>query len=293
MIPQGQLAAVAAKEASQVLVVGFADFRDFNAGILAAGMNRNRSYQWRSVEIDSGCRRPNPNSYDLAVYLDKMWPQVVDRLRPALQPAVQNAKSVAFPAVMGLEKWRFIKQDMEECLGVPVFEVPTLPPSVPGVRLGGVLKKRVCQLNGEMLAGFPVRETIMNGQTCDAVVIDTPGRPRLLEGGKFILATGGIMGGGIVMGRERPAETVFGFPVEVPENSVDGRFFAPNGHGYARCGVRVNERLQPLDVDGQVLVDNIFCAGRILAGYDPFVEKDGAGVAIASGHKAALEALRR
>lgn len=59
-----------------------------------------------------------------------------------------------------------------------------------------------------------------------------------------------------------------------------------------KAGVRANKLMQPLAVDGGVLLENVFCAGRILAGYDPFIEGSGAGVAIATGYRAAVEAGR-
>ncbi|MDD3315432.1 MAG: FAD-binding protein, partial [Syntrophaceticus sp.] len=60
----------------------------------------------------------------------------------------------------------------------------------------------------------------------------------------------------------------------------------------SQAGVRVNQQLLPVDEDGSVLLENVFCAGRILAGYDPFIEGSGAGVAVSTGYKAAVEAGR-
>jgi hypothetical protein len=60
----------------------------------------------------------------------------------------------------------------------------------------------------------------------------------------------------------------------------------------SQAGVRVNQQLQPVGEDGSLLLENVFCAGRILAGYDPYIEGSGAGVAVTTGYKAAVEAGR-
>ncbi|KJS81680.1 MAG: hypothetical protein JM58_16545 [Peptococcaceae bacterium BICA1-8] len=55
----------------------------------------------------------------------------------------------------------------------------------------------------------------------------------------------------------------------------------------------VNGHLQPVNPQTQeVILTNVFVAGATLAGYDPFVEKSGNGVALASGYKAGALAAK-
>ena len=58
------------------------------------------------------------------------------------------------------------------------------------------------------------------------------------------------------------------------------------------AGIKVNKQLQPIDTEGKILLANVFCAGSVLAGYDPFSEGSGGGVAIATGYRAAELAAR-
>ncbi len=52
-----------------------------------------------------------------------------------LLPRLEPGESVGFPAVLGLHEHRATWLELRERLGRPAFEVPTLPPSVPGMRL--------------------------------------------------------------------------------------------------------------------------------------------------------------
>ena len=44
------------------------------------------------------------------------------------------------PAVLGLDDYPGAWRHLQDLIGVPVFEIPTLPPSVPGMRLYNIFK---------------------------------------------------------------------------------------------------------------------------------------------------------
>src|SRR5207249_3824029 len=60
---------------------------------------------------------------------------------------------VGFPAVLGLGRAQEIWRELETRLGHPVFEVPTLPPSVPGIRLYEALTSAFRRAGGRLLVG--------------------------------------------------------------------------------------------------------------------------------------------
>lgn len=280
LLPKGQEAGAA--QHRSVAVVDIGCLQDFDAGLLVAGMN-GRGFQWQAETIDIDYPRKQANNLELAIFLDQRWPVLKDKLLPRLN----SVAAVAFPAVLGLARHRMILRELEAAFGLPVFEIPSLPPSVPGIRLASALKERLRAVGGEMLYGFPACIASTRDSLCSSIMVETPGRPRQIEAGSFILATGGVLGGGIVIERDRFLELLMDLPVIPSPHSTDSSFFAPGAHGYTRCGVLVNDSLQPIDAAGRVLLNNVYCAGRILAGYDPFSERDGVGVAIATGYKAA------
>jgi len=53
----------------------------------------------------------------------------------------------------------------------------------------------------------------------------------------------------------------------------------------------VSNRLQPIGDDGRPLAGNVFVAGGAIAGYDPVGSKSRGGLAIATGYRAAREAM--
>jgi glycerol-3-phosphate dehydrogenase subunit B len=57
------------------------------------------------------------------------------KLAAIILPHVQNAKVVGIPAIMGIHRSLEVQADMESLIGARIFEIPTLPPSVPGLRL--------------------------------------------------------------------------------------------------------------------------------------------------------------
>jgi glycerol-3-phosphate dehydrogenase subunit B len=54
-----------------------------------------------------------------------------------------DARSVGFPAVLGLAGCADVHAAFEAGLGVPVFEIPTMPTSAPGLRLQAALETTV------------------------------------------------------------------------------------------------------------------------------------------------------
>jgi glycerol-3-phosphate dehydrogenase subunit B len=57
---------------------------------------------------------------------------------------------IAFPAVLGLESADKISQTIAARIGKPVFEIPTIPPSMPGRRLFNALKDYFRKKGGEI-----------------------------------------------------------------------------------------------------------------------------------------------
>ncbi len=63
---------------------------------------------------------------------------------------------IAFPAVLGLESAAEIVNTIAILMGKPVFEIPTIPPSMPGRRLFNTLKNYFRKKGGDIYWGWPV-----------------------------------------------------------------------------------------------------------------------------------------
>lgn len=271
------------------LVVGIRELPDFQAALAAAELTRQsgRPGTWGHVEISLGAVLPGRatvNALELAHAFDRGLS--VQALADALSDASKDYPRVGFPAVLGLDSHPEVYRELQVLLGKPVFEIPTLPPSVPGLRLERALRQRLKKMEVEVITGFPVQFDPSRGWPPSEVITHAHSRRNRYRGHSFVLATGGVAGGGLEVTPDAVLEKVFGFPTgsapRVLQRSSE-RIFDPGGHALARLGIRVNEWLQPLDDRGQVLADNVFVAGRLLGSQDPNVERCGSGVALVSG----------
>lgn len=177
---------------------------------------------------------------------------------------------------------------------LPVLEMSSFVPSAHGRYLSEYLKHLFADLGGEQVSGARVvainGETMPGGQTrlCQEVVVNSMGKSLRLKGKKFILATGGILGGGIRVGvaRKTITEGVFDLPLFLPKEWSEASFFAPQP--FSEIGVETDESLRPLDPEsGQVLWENVHVVGRMLAHWDPWTQRCGGGISVTSGYTAA------
>lgn len=179
-------------------------------------------------------------------------------------------------------------------LTLPVLEMSSFIPSPHGRYFAEYLKHVFSDLGGELMIG--ARAVSLNGasssesqdKTCQEIIVNSMGKSLHLKGKNFILATGGLLGGGIEVGMVRKSirEGVFDLPLFVPKQWSEPKFFAPQH--FAQMGVETDKFLRPLHpANGQVVWDNVHVVGRMLAHWDPWTQKCGGGVSITSGYAAA------
>jgi glycerol-3-phosphate dehydrogenase subunit B len=175
-----------------------------------------------------------------------------------------------------------------------VFEVATLPPSVPGIRLFETMTSALRRAGGRLVVGSAVVAAAGGTGRIEAVEAQAVPRSATYSARSFVLATGGFASGGLdVDSFGKIRETVFGLPLgHVP---APGRpRFAPGyfeEHALARTGVAVDDGLRPLDGDGAPVHENVHVAGATLAGAIPWREASGNGLSLATGYAAAAAIL--
>jgi glycerol-3-phosphate dehydrogenase subunit B len=99
-----------------------------------------------------------------------------------------------------------------------------------------------------------------------------------------VLATGGFASGGLELdSRWTARETALGLPVAGVPAPGDERFSPGyfDDHPIARAGVAVDAELRPAGYE------NVLVAGATLAGAEPWREKSGDGISLATGYRAA------
>jgi glycerol-3-phosphate dehydrogenase subunit B len=290
VVPAG-MAAGDVRAGGRFVFVGFRALKDFYPAYLAANLERSQlpsaSPSARAVEL------PLADEADVSpVGLARRFEDADFRaeLVRALAPQLDREERVGFPAVLGLSGVDRIRRELEERLERPVFEVPTLPPSVPGMRLYKGLEERLRGAGARMIVGSPVIGAETTGRRVEAVVVRTAAREVRYRAHTFVLATGGFSAGGLEMDSfRRVREVVFDLPIAgVPPK--DEPLFGSDYLGpqpLARAGVAVDETMRPVGADGRAVYENLFAAGATLAGAEPWREQSGNGVSLATGYAAA------
>jgi glycerol-3-phosphate dehydrogenase subunit B len=211
---------------------------------------------------------------------------VADELRPHVEPG----EVVGLPAIIGLHHARDAWRDLQDRLGAPVFEIPIVPPCVPGVRLYDLLVAALRRAGARIVMGAEVEGAETAGDRVSGLHVTQAGRPRTYAGDAFVFAPGGFESGAIAVdSRGRVRERVLNLPlVGVPADGVplfDADYWAD--HPIMRAGVAADRRMRPIDQEDRPVYRNLHVAGAILAGAVPWREKSGEGIAIASGLAAA------
>jgi glycerol-3-phosphate dehydrogenase subunit B len=178
--------------------------------------------------------------------------------------------------------------DLEQRLGRRVFEIPTLPPSVPGIRLFELLRAALRRNGGRLVLGSEVVGADRADGRLVAVRGHASGRDVRYIAPSFVLATGGFASGAIELGSDWVTrETALGLPLRGEPARGEPRFVNEYlaEQPMARVGVAVDAQLR---AEG---AENVAVAGAALPGAVPWRELSGEGIAVSSGYRAASTLL--
>ena len=298
LAPQAQLGGDLGRSEPMV-IVGFEGLRDFYPQLIAENLAK-QGIQARAVLLpfDVLTDRRDSNTVQQAHGMDD--PARRSRLISELKKLAKTGERIGLPPILGLDDHAAVLFDMQSQTGATVFEIATLPPSVPGMRLFKAWRNRLNKMgvrvdsNMEVVSAQSEPSSNGAGPSVHLVESATSARPMKHRAGGYVLATGGIMGGGFNSDHEGHVwETIFDLPLTTPQarsewfNPV---FINPAGHPVFSGGVAVNEAMQPLDGDGAVVYSNLWVAGDLLAHDNPILQRSLEGTAIATGFAAAKAA---
>jgi glycerol-3-phosphate dehydrogenase subunit B len=280
-------------------IVGLRALKDFYPAFCADNLGRTKlpsgaSISARSFQIDlpvGGEADVGPLGYARRLEDAEVRKAMIGQLESQIEPG----EIVGLPAVLGLTDPRTVWRELQDGIGAPVFEIPTLPPSVPGIRLFESLRAALRKAGGRLIMGGRVIDAVITGHRVEGVVQDTPGRPVVYGGTSFVLATGGFAAGGLSMDSYgNVSESIFGLAVSGVPPREDVRFLPEyfGEHPMAKSGIEVDDGLRPIDANGQPVFENLFAAGAVLAGALPWKEKSGDGISLSTGYVAASTILK-
>ncbi len=222
-------------------------------------------------------------------------PSVREKLIAAVRPRVGDAVAVGFPALLGMYRTLEVMEALQQGLGVPVFEIPTMVPGVTGLRLREIFEQR--------LPAMGIRPFFQQKVNAAQRLPDGHWRFGVGSGGvdahitarAAIVCSGRFFGKGLYADRMGIRETIFDLPVAQPEDRSHWHhkdLMHPEGHPINRAGINVDAQFRPVDGHGQTIYSNLFAAGSILAHQDWIRQKCGSGLAIATTYGAVQSCAR-
>lgn len=262
-------------------IVGTPALRDFHARLAAANL-RTAGVDARAVELPLALERADMNTLGIARRFDD--PAWRARFCGELSPQLRAEERLGFPAMLGVRDPHGVCADLEARLGRRVYEIPTLPPSVPGMRLFEVLTSALRRAGGRLVLGPTVALSARDERGVRAVSATAAGHPTVYGADAFVLATGGFASGGIELdGGWETHERVLGLPLAGVPAAGEPRFGADYGaeQPMARVGVEVDGELRAAGAE------NVYVVGAALPGAVPWREGSGEGIAVSSGYRVA------
>jgi len=273
------------KAPGRMVIAGLRGLSDFSPSLIAG--NLMATSPELSVRHATMAIAPGPGGIGLARYFDTADGQRA--LVGALRFVVHAGETVGLPAVLGLDNQNAWRQ-IQESLGHAVFEIPLPPPSVPGWRLNNALTDAATKAGVHFWHGAKVTGITQEGGRATGVVIESAGHASELKADAVVLATGGLIGGGLAIDdHQLISETVCNLPLaHVPDEPFNDDPLAPQPMWLA--GVAVDSAMHPLDADGNVVLPNLHAIGALLAGSARSAEKTTQGISAGSA-MAAVDAI--
>ena len=286
----------------RIAVLGIEGYHDFQPQLLAANLVLNP--QFAHCEVTSGFLnipqldelRQNAREFrsvNIAQLLEHKL-AFNDLVREIIDSA-QGANAVLLPACFGLENQEFMNT-LRDATKLALFELPTLPPSLLGMRQRIQLRRKFESLGGLMINGDSALNAHFEGDRVHCI------KTRLLEdeeiiADNFVLAAGSFFSKGLVSEFDKIYEPVFESDIIGVEGFNDKNRFSWTNHRFANpqpyqsAGVAINEHCQ-VQKCGQFLA-NLYATGNVIGGFNALELGCGSGVAVVTALAVADEILAK
>lgn len=266
-------------------ICGIRQYKDFYPDLIAGNLARqgvSATPSW----IDFAARPGEADSTAVTFARVLDTDEGVARLASALGTVPGNGP-IGLPAILGL-KTLGVYRTIGRILGREVFEIPGLPPSVPGMRLNEALRAACTRAGVRLIQGARVVGFEASDSRVTSVRTHAAGRDVTYEVDAVLHAPGGFESGGLAMDSHgHVIEPLFSLPLSLPEGPLVHGDYWGHEQPVFNAGVRVDAAMRPINEDGTPVFDNLALAGQILPGSSGWNDKSGEGVALASALVAA------
>jgi glycerol-3-phosphate dehydrogenase subunit B len=285
-VPQTMWSGVAALEKKiPCLLVDIRGLKGFSARQMAA------AFQDAWPDLRTARISFPENDHTSEVYTEQMAramdsPEKRAKLVQSVKPHIKDARSVGMPAIFGMYHTHAVVSDLESAFGTPVFEIPTMPPCISGLRLKEAFEAKIPEKGVRLLLQKQVLDVRYGPDEKFVIEIGEESPEYKVKARGIVLGSGRFLGRGLHADRHRVRETVFDLPVTQPSDRSQWHrrnFLDARGHPINRAGLEIDDTFRPLDRSGRPAFPTLFAAGSILAHQDWMRMKCGSGLAIATG----------
>ncbi|ANI29639.1 glycerol-3-phosphate dehydrogenase [Yersinia entomophaga] len=273
----------------RIAVIGIEGFLDFQPQMVAdslqaQGVAATSSYMHLPA-LDR--LRDNPSEFravNIARVLDLA--ESLPPLAEELSRLSTHAQAILLPACIGLDNPVQLEA-LRLAVGKPIMLLPTLPPSLLGMRLHQELRQRFQHLGGLVMPGDSVLRAELEGNRVTGLYSRNHGDIPL-RAPHVVLASGSFFSNGLIAGFDRVYEPILGLDMLSLSNRADwSRSDMFDAQPYLQFGVQTDKQLRAMR--GGEPLENLYAIGAVLGGYDPLQQGCGAGVSLTSALFAAQQ----
>ena len=200
-----------------------------------------------------------------------------------------KAEVVLLPAVFGVNDAEACKA-IQKAVKKPVKLIATMPPSVPGLRIQTVMRRKFMQLGGTLMqSDAVVRGHFENGKLV-GVFTENHGEREFLAD-NFIIATGNFITHGLASTRDGVFEPALGLDIHCPVERKEwtaSDIFADQP--FMSFGVATDATLHAVK-DGKP-VANLYATGNVLGGFNAVKQGCTTGISLITGLYAAHQIIK-
>jgi len=290
LVPQTMWNGVSALEQkAPCLIIDFHGLKDFSARQIVSVLKKKwPALQHLRISVP-GAGEKGGEVYSENIARSLELPSNREKLAENIRPYLKSIQAVGMPPILGMHRTDIALSHLKELIGVPVFEIPAMPPSITGLRLREAFEEH---FHGDGIRTLYQKKVLESRSLADggfAFDVGTQEKEITVKAKGALLASGRFIGKGLAADRKHIRETIFDLPVFQSENRTGWHnkdFLSKNGHEINTTGIEIDNDFRPVEASGKPVFQNLFAAGSILAHNDWKRMKCGSGVAVATAYGA-------
>lgn len=276
-----------------VAIFNFVGYLDFYPQFLFEEFNR-RGISAEIFDVDLASvevMRRNPSelrSTNIARLLDEKETQ--ENLIRIIKERITDEDAILLPACLGLENNNAIS-NIRQSIKKIVQVIATFPPSVGGIRVQNLLKRRFLELGGMYMLGDNVNKVeFLNNNVEKVFTVNHGDIP--LTGDDFVLSSGSFFSQGLVALPDNIIDPIFDLDIDCSPNRLS--WYSENVYDkqkYQSFGVKTDKNF--LAIRKNKVVENLYACGAVLGGFDALKEGCGSGVSMLTALNVAEKILNK